>query len=76
LSLSQIIKHAETLPSGTIPPQLAVYPVPGFYSVLECKTNEYIPVNILILILLKFNAHTVNIFVTYVGYLQTSCLLE
>jgi hypothetical protein len=49
-SISRIIMHAESLPASVIPPQLAVYPVPGFTSLLDCKPNDYVPVNPLIFI--------------------------
>jgi hypothetical protein len=74
LSLSNIIRHAEPLPSGIIPPQLAVYPVPGFSSALDCKPNEYIPVfRMLLIMFFEFHAQTLDfcyVFRVYVDHLH------
>ena len=40
------LEKTDCLPSGVIPPQLVIYPIPGFASALDCDAGDYVPVGI------------------------------
>ena len=43
--ISVQFRQTKALSSEVIPPQLRVYPVPGFTSALDCGASDYIPVD-------------------------------